>query len=261
MKLFGFLEAPSSYAAGARLKGFQRYRELLDRFSPVFFKVNLLTLIGFIPLFVGFQAAAESSDPGLILIVCALGGAIAGPFLACLTDAVYRALRDAPGSWFENYRRAWRQNWRVSILPGVVFALMLGAYAMTGLLFVGGRIGGWGTLALIGSSLLLFTMFFSIYWPLLTLIDQPNAVRIRNCLMFLVKSFWKLLGISVLQIGYWLAMILFFPLTLLALPLTGFWFILFLANFLIYDSVNETFGIEAQIAERFPEQAAVYHLD
>ncbi len=261
MKLFGFLEAPSSYVAGKRLKGFPRYHELLDRFFPVFFRVNLLTILGFIPLFVGFQAAVESADPVLMLVVCALGGAVAGPFFACLVDSIYRALRDAPGGWFENYRRAWRQNWRVSIFPGMIFSSLLGGYGLAVIFLYSGRVGGWGTIALIALSLLFFTMFFSIYWPLLTLIDQPNAMRIRNCLAFLMKSFWKLAGISVLQIGYWLLMILFFPLTLLAVPFLGFWFILFLANFLVYDSVNETFEIEAQIAEHYPEQAAIYDLE
>ena len=43
-----------------------------------------------------------------VLAACVLGGAVAGPFLACLYDGLLRALRDAPGSWRENTRRALR---------------------------------------------------------------------------------------------------------------------------------------------------------
>lgn len=260
MGLFGIFNTPSSYAAGGRLSGFPRYRELLSRYSPAFFKVNLLTVLGFIPLVIGFQAAIEKANLGMVLIVCALGGAIAGPFWAGLIDTIYRALRDAPGGWFDNYRRAWRQNWRAAILPGMISSTLMGGYGLVALLFYAGQIGGWGTLTLFVLSLLFFTIFFTVYWPLLVLIDQPNAIRVRNCLAFFLKAFWKLIGIGLLQLAYWLVMILFFPLTLLTVPILGFWFINFLVNFLIYDAVDKTFEIEAQIAAHFPDQVPQYDL-
>ena len=64
-----------------------------------------------------------------------------------------------------------------------------------------------------------------------------------------------------LPISYWIAIVLFFPLSLLTLPILGFWFILFTANFLIYGAMNAVFRIEEQIAAVYPEQAADYRLD
>ena len=64
-----------------------------------------------------------------------------------------------------------------------------------------------------------------------------------------------------LQVVYWGIMALFLPWTLLLVPLIGFWFILFLSNFLIYDTMNDVFEIEDKIAQAFPDQAVIYEDD
>lgn len=46
-----------------------------------------------------------------------LGGLIGGPFLSGMIDTTLRALRDEPGYWWHTYKRAWKQNWKQSLLP------------------------------------------------------------------------------------------------------------------------------------------------
>lgn len=104
-------------------------------------------------------------------------------------------------------------------------------------------------------------MFFSIYWPQLVLFEQTQKLRIQNCLLFLIQFFWKTLGSGLLTILYWAAIFLFLPWSIVLLPLGGVWFILFIVNFLLYDTFNEAFQIEEQIAKSFPEQAAFYEDD
>ncbi|MDE7060220.1 MAG: hypothetical protein K2O71_01315, partial [Lachnospiraceae bacterium] len=113
---------------GNRLVGFARYTELLDRDIKRFLFVNFLTLIGFLPFFIGVLFAILSSSTLLLLPACIFGGALAGSALSCMYDTVFRSLRDAPGKCLENYRRALKQNWRQSILPGIIFCLFLGFY-------------------------------------------------------------------------------------------------------------------------------------
>ncbi len=45
------------------------------------------------------------------------------------------------------------------------------------------------------------------------------------------------------------------------LPFPGVWFILFTANFLLYDTLDEIFHIEEEITQAFPEQTAFYEDD
>lgn len=258
MSWFSFLEAPSSYAAGSRLKGFPRYRELLDRYFKPFWIANLLTVLGFLPLGLGFWILVSLQKPLAAVLICIPCGALAGPFLTALLDTIYRALRDAPGRWFENYQRGWRQNWRASIIPGVFLSLFLGLYGLTAVFLLFGRGGSWPLVLMVGFSLLIFTMFFTAFLPQVVLIDQPLGVMARNAILFMIQNFLPVFGVSLLQIVYWVLGLLFFPLTLFALPITGFWFILFLTNFLLYLRMDASFEIEAQIAERFPEQRAIY---
>ena len=123
------------YNENGRQTGFCRYRQLLSNRFGQWWKINLLTLVGFAPLAVGiFYAVAVSSI--LILLPCSIaGGAIAGPFLAGMYDAVLRGLRDDPPPWLDGWKRSWRQNWLGSMLLGAVMGLLAGLYAFMGMLF------------------------------------------------------------------------------------------------------------------------------
>lgn len=247
---------------GQRLTGAARFSELLGRDFKRFFCVNLLTLLGFLPFAAGVLFAVLSSSILVLIPACVIGGALAGPSLCCMYDTILRSLRDAPGKCMENYRRAWKQNWKQAVLPGIVFCLMLGCYAFMLMMFWWAETPpGFGTIALFVFSLVLFTMFFSLYWPQLVLFEQSGTQRFKNCLLFMIRFFWKTLGCALIQIAYWAVIVLFLPWSVVLLPLTGVWFILFAAEFLIYNTLNEVLGIEEQIAKEFPEQAAFYEDD
>lgn len=247
---------------GRRLTGFSRYTELLGRDFKRFFLVNLLTLLGFFPFASGVLLAILSSSILILIPACIVGGFLAGPSLACLYDTIFRSLRDAPGKCMENYKHAWKQNWRQAVLPGIVFCLLLGFYAFMLMMFWwASGFPSLGTIVLFFLSLLFFTMFFSLYWPLLVLFEQSGKQRFQNCLLFMIRYFWKCLGCACIQILYWVVVVLLLPWSIVLLPLTGMWFILFSANFLLYDTLNQVLGIEEQIAQHFPEQAAFYEDD
>ena len=259
MNLFRIDTRPGT---GRRLTGAARYREILGRDIVRFLIVNLLTILGFLPLTAGVLLAILSSSILILIPVCIIGGMIAGPAIACMHDTILRSLRDAPGKPAENYKRALKQNWRQALVPGIVFSLMLGFYAFMMMLIWWAEIfPGWGTIALLFFGMLLFFMFFTVYWQLLVLFDQPQKQRIGNCLLFIIRSFRKVFYASVLQIIYWAVLILFMPLSVILLPFTGIWYILFTADFKLYDTMNEIFEIEKQIIEAFPEQEAVYEDD
>ena len=56
-----------------------------------------------------------------------VGGLVGGPFLSGMIDTVLRALRDEPGYWWNTYKRAWKQNWRQSLVPGALLGLLWAA--------------------------------------------------------------------------------------------------------------------------------------
>lgn len=240
-----------------RLVGIDRYQDVLGRNWKRFFLTGLLTVLGCLPLAAGVGYAILSSSVLVLLPAGILGGAIAGPFLACLYDSILRALRDAPGTWSQNYKRSMRQNARAALLPGAVTGLFLAAAAFAGMmLFFWSTVRPTVVMVLVYLfSCLVFLVVSTLYWPQLVLFDQRPMVRLRNALLFTVQNFWATLGTALLQLVWWGLMVLFAPWTLLLLPFVGTWFDLFVALFLLYDRLDKAFSIEESIARAFPEQA------
>ena len=171
-----------------RLVGIDRYQDVLGRNWKRFFLTGLVTMLGCLPLAAGVGYAILSSSVLVLLPAGLLGGAIAGPFLACLYDTVLRALRDAPGTWAQNYKRSLAQNWRAALVPGALTGLFLGAAAFAGMMLF-----FWSTLrptavtvVVYLFSWLVFLVLSTLYWPQLVLFDQRAAVRLRNALLFAV---------------------------------------------------------------------------
>lgn len=243
-----------------RLVGIDRYQDVLGRNWKRFLGIGLITLAGFAPLGLGTAYAVLSSSVLVQLAACILGGAVAGPFLACLHDTILRALRDAPGTWRENLRRSFRQNTRAALLPGILTGLFLGAASFAGVMLFFWRsiFPGLGTILLYLVSWLLFFVLATLYWPQLVLFEMSNRQRLLNVLLFALRYPLPVLGAAALQLGFWLLMVLFAPWTLLILPVAGSWFPLFAALFVLYNKLDDAFGLEARIAQSFPEQTPHY---
>ena len=101
-------------------------------------------------------------------------------------------------------------------------------------------------------------MVFSVWWPQVVLFDQNPSVQLKNCVLFCIRFFPRVLGTAVLQAAFWALMVLFLPWTGFLVPFLGVWYILLVAVFLIYDQLNDAFRIEEQICAQFPDQIPVY---
>ena len=246
-----FIREDPGYDESVRQRGFNRYKQLLSIRFGQWWKVNLLTLAGCLPLAAGIVYSIGVSSV-LVLLPCSLlGGMAAGPFLAGLYDAILRGLRDDPTPWRDAWARSCRQNWRGSLVPGALLGLMAGLYAFMGMLFWWAEmLPSLGTVALYLFSLLLLLSLCTLYWPQLVLFDQSPAIRLRNCLLFCVKYFWRVMGAGLLQLAYTAILVLFAPWSLFLLPVTGAWYIVFLAQLIIYDQMDEALQIEKQYEAR-----------
>lgn len=240
-----FVREDPYYDPDVRQVGFNRYKQLLSRHAFSWIKLNLLTVAGVLPLAAGIGYAVLSSSILLLIPLSLLGGMIWGPFLAGLYDGILRGLRDAPEHWWTAWRKSWRQNGRESLLPGAVLGLLVGMYAFMAALF------WWfsapqtmGTIALTLFSGTLFLLLNTLYWPQLVLFRQTTRNRMRNIILFTAKYAWRMAGVAVLQLLYAMIYVLLAPWTLLLVPVLGFWYIIFLSQFLIYDQLDQELGIE-----------------
>ena len=240
-----FVHEDAHYDPDVRQVGFNRYKQLLSLHASSWIKLNLLTVAGALPLAAGIGYAILSSSILVLIPLSILGGMIWGPFLAGLYDGILRGLRDAPESWWAAWRKSWRQNGRESLLPGAVLGLLVGMYAFMAALF------WWspapqtpGTIALYLFSGALFLLLNTLCWPQLVLFRQTALNRMRNIILFTAKYFWRMVGVTLLQLVYILIYVLLAPWTLLLVPFLGLWYITFLSQLLIYEQMNEELGIE-----------------
>lgn len=240
-----FVREDPYYDPDVRQVGFNRYKQLLSRHAFSWIKLNLLTVAGALPLAAGIGYAVLSSSILLLIPLSLLGGMIWGPFLAGLYDGILRGLRDAPESWWAAWRKSWRQNGRESLLPGAVLGLLVGMYAfMAALFWWSSAPQTMGTIALTLFSGTLFLLLNTLYWPQLVLFRQTARNRMRNIILFTAKYAWRMAGVAVLQLLYAMVYVLLAPWTLLLVPVLGFWYIIFLSQFLIYAQLDQELGIE-----------------
>ena len=81
-----------------------------------------------------------------------------------------------------------KQNWKASLLPGVVFSLALGIELFFGMvLFSGERLPGIGTMAVFLAGLLILLMLFTAFWPQVVLFEESNLHRLQNAVLFCLK--------------------------------------------------------------------------
>ena len=231
-----FVHEDAHYDPDVRQVGFNRYKQLLSLHASSWIKLNLLTVAGALPLAAGIGYAILSSSILVLIPLSILGGMIWGPFLAGLYDGILRGLRDAPESWWAAWRKSWRQNGRESLLPGAVLGLLVGMYAFMAALF------WWspapqtpGTIALYLFSGALFLLLNTLCWPQMVLFRQTALNRMRNIILFTAKYFWRMVGVTLLQLVYILIYVLLAPWTLLLVPFLGLWYITFLSQLLIYE--------------------------
>ena len=168
-----------------RKVGIARFFELLGRDLWPLYKSGILCVLGFLP---GTALAVFGMMAGSALLTVVggvVGGLVGGPFLSGMIDTVLRALRDEPGYWWNTYKRAWKQNWRQSLVPGALLGLFVGSWAW--MLRAQAESGNTSTALWVASLAGIFvcTGFFTWLLAQVPLVDLPLAQIAKNAgLMF-----------------------------------------------------------------------------
>lgn len=241
--------------SNVRYTGFARYRQIMERDWKDFIMVGFLTLLYYLPFVLGMGYAILSQSLIVMAISSLAGGLFLGPGLACMYDIILRRFRDDRSDWWICYKKAFRQNLRASLLPGVVQNLFVGCLVFSGgLLWWAETPISWGTVALIIFSSLIMEMVLTVWWPQIVLFNQRTTIQLKNCILFIITYFGRILGAAAIQVAWWLVAFLLLPWSAFLVPVLGVWYILMLAMFVIYRPLNEAFHIEEQIEEHFPGQ-------
>lgn len=257
-----FEEGPGVDKNTPRKTGILRFFEVVGRDLTGMFLANFLACLGFVP---GICIVLFGFASGSLVVMAAgavIGGAIAGPCLAGVYDTVLRALRDEPGYWWSTYRRAFRQNWKNSILPGIFYGLIITlqvslVYFCVTMPARGVQVG---TGIWVGAilNLIVFHMLFTYMWPQVVLLNQPFHQTLVNSLLCMLGFLPHALAASLLQIVFWGIVILTMPLGVVLMVLLGFWFTTEICCQMITGDLERVFHVEAQIRAKKDAELAEY---
>ena len=255
-------EGPGVEKDTPRKTGIPRFFEVVGRDLTGMFLANFFTCLSALPAICLVTVGLLGRSLVVMLAGAVIGGAIAGPFLAGTYDTVLRALRDEPGYWWATYRRAFRQNWKNSILPGILYTLVV-TFQIYILYFCfstaaqGGSVGtGMWVAAIL--NLLVFHMLFTYMWPQVVLLKQPFHQTLANSLLCMLGFLPHALAASVIQIVFWGIVILTMPLGVVLMVLLGFWFTTEICCQMITGDLEQVFHVEAQIRAKKDAELAEY---
>ena len=230
-----------------RKTGVGRFFELVGRDMNSMFLANLLTCLGFVPVISLVYIGFLMNNLPVMLISAAVGGILAGPVLAGMYDTVL----DEAGYWWVTYRKAFKRNFKASILPGVLYCVVVTlqiflVYFCFNMLYHGTNVGVplWVATVL---NLLIFQMLFAYMWPQIALLDQPLSLTLKNSINCMIAFLPHALAASIVQILFWGVVILCMPLGLLLMLIFGFWFVTEVSCQIIYGDIEKVFHIEESI--------------
>ena len=99
-------------------------------------------------------------------------------------DTVLRALRDEPGYWWHTYKRALKNNWKQSLAPGALNAILVTSQLLSAWMLIrSGVTLSMGVGIMLGLNLLLTGMCAPFMWSQLVLMDMPFSLLIKNSLL------------------------------------------------------------------------------
>ena len=246
-----FKSGPGVEKDAPRKTGVGRFFELVGRDMSGMFLANLLTCLGFLPVICLVYIGFLMNSLPVMLVSAAAGGILAGPALAGMYDTVLRALRDEAGYWWVTYRKAFKRNFKASILPGVLYSVIVTLQIFLvcfcfQMLAQGVNVGVplWVATVL---NLVLFHMLFSYMWPQVVLLDQPLGQTLKNSVNCMIAFLPHALAAAIVQILFWGIVILCMPLGLLLMIVFGFWFSTEVSCQIVYSDLDRVFHIEENI--------------
>lgn len=246
-------EAPKQDASPVRKKGAARFFEVLGRDIMSFYKASLLCCLACLPGFVLMVLGFVGRSVLLVLLGGVVGGLMSGPCLSGLTDTILRSLRDEPGFFWVTYKKAWRQNWKDSLLPGLVLGLLSGCWLSMLLILPTMQAVPAYIWVCMGAGVLFAAGLFTYAFAQIPLVRLTPGQFVKNCIFFFLGFLPRTLAAAVVQSAYWLFFVLFLPFSLPLMLVTGFWLPWLIAVMVVYQPLDTSFSVEETIRRRREE--------
>lgn len=239
-----------------RKQGPARLVELLGRETGNLIKLNLLYQLCILPAQVAYVFCillVGSTWFWPVLILALMASAPVGPATTAQYYCISKMLRDDPGFIAHEFWKRFRQNFKASVVPGILYALLLAAQLFA-LLALGGQTDVWALVAFL-LSVLLLAMAAPYYFLQVGYLQLKPGALLRNSLLFAMGYLPRSLAGALLGNGLLALQFLLFPAVVPVTLLLGYSLPALLCLLFIWPPVEKTFHIEKAINEKREQQA------
>jgi len=246
-----------------RKKGAARFFELLFRDFWDLIKINMIfcicPLLSIIVFIFGFLFLYPSIA---FIISFILALALAFPVGGALTALVYyitKMMRDDPSYVWYEFRRKFKENYKQAAPVGIAYTAFIYTQIMLWSLLVMGEVGGDILLLLVSLiSLLIFGMITPYIFMHLAYVELNTAGILKNSMLMSFGYFPRSFMGAILSGSIWIVFALFFPASLIAIPLVGLVGVslsILLCMSWVWRPFNLHFKIEETLVARLEEES------
>lgn len=245
-----------------RKKGFPRLFEILGRDFGNLVKLNLIYLLFvLVPVVcLVFTYISYLAGVGLFMLLAAVLGIAAciplGPATTGMYYCVSKMLWDEPGFIWHDFKKAFKENFRLTVGPGIAYGVLTGSQVLAFLLYNHMEVDmGIPMMALFFFSVLFVAMAAPYFFVQAPYLNSSVSELLRNSFMLAIGFAPKSLLAAVLGTGLLVAQVLAFPLTLPIILFFGFTMPCLFSLMWVWPVVDKQFEIEKTLRKRAEERA------
>lgn len=250
---------PGIYKDTPRKKGLLRYIEVLDQDFGKLFRSNLMCTLLSIPYFLLMFLFFQDGSFLFGLTAILVGGALAGPALCCMIDTCLRGLRDEGNMWGLAWKKAWKQNAREAVGPGIVGAFFLTVQLLAFEMFTSdiadGTLPAWFVLII---SILFVSTILQYYFFQTCTMSLSAGTKLKNSIILFFQWLPRSLGAGAINTVCLLVLYAFLPYTLFFIVLIGFSLPLTASSLMLYAPFEKKFDLEAKIQDLHDKEEDIF---
>lgn len=238
-------------------KGLARLWEILARDTGSLIKINLIYALVLLPVQIMFLLAFFFIGTKYMFVFVLLGLAASFPLggaTTAMVTLITKMLRDEPGFFWQDFKKAFKENFRPTMLPGILYSLIL-CGQMIGVYYFF-AIGGvpLPLLAVYLFSSLIFLMAIPYYFLQSAYLQLGPMSILKNSLLLATSNLPRSFAGMVLQTGLMVAQFIYLPVTVPLLLILGYSLPCLLSLMNIWPPVDRVFKIDETLKERAAKQ-------
>ncbi|MDL2217761.1 DUF624 domain-containing protein [Christensenellaceae bacterium OttesenSCG-928-M15] len=233
-------------------KGARRFLELLFHNCASLIKCNLLVIASMLPAFILFVfvlSGAGGVSFWLTLVLIALVSIPVGPAMTAANYLITKMLREEPGFFFFDFKKAFREGFKQTALVGALYMVLLALqlYLLFSENMMGAEVASLAGLLL---SSVLFHMVCPYYFLQAACMSLNPGALLKNSLLLAFSKLPRSFMSALCLMACFLLFALYAPFLLPLLALFGYAVPTLMSLMWIWPPVNETFEIEKRLQEQ-----------